>query len=265
MGKFSGTVTFITGASSGIGAALAIEIAGQGGDLALAARREERLREVAEQIARMGRVAFPIKCDVTRDGDVEKALGEAGDFFGQIDYVVANAGFGVAGRVERLSLDDYRRQFETNIFGVLRTVQAARGYLAKSKGCLGIIGSVNGYIAIPGLSAYCMSKFAVHGLAEALCRELAPQGIGVVLVAPGLIESEIRQVDRKGVFHPDALDRSPVWLRMPAYKAARKIARALQRRKRLQVISAHARLAVFLKRHFPGIINFALDRFNRKK
>ena len=96
--RFSGTVTFITGASSGIGAALAREIALQGGDLALAARREERLLELSEEIRGVGRRALALKCDVTRDGDLEEAAAKTREEFGRIDYVIANAGFGVIGK-----------------------------------------------------------------------------------------------------------------------------------------------------------------------
>jgi len=265
MGDYSGTVTFITGASSGIGAALALEIARRGGDLVLTARREERLREVAEQAMKFGSRALPLKCDVSREGDLDKAVQEAVDHFGRIDYVVANAGFGVAGRVDRLGIEDFRRQFETNVFGVLRTVQATRDYLVKSKGCIGIIGSVNGYISMPGISAYGMSKCAVHGLAEALCHEFKPLGVGVVLIVPGFIETEIRKVDSKGAFRPEVRDYVPRWLRLPAGKAARQIASALHSRQRIRIITAHGKTIIFLQRHFPGLINFLVSRFGAKK
>jgi NAD(P)-dependent dehydrogenase (short-subunit alcohol dehydrogenase family) len=237
-GRFSGTVTFITGASSGIGAALAREIARQGGDLALAARREERLRTVSEEIRGMGRRALALTCDVTRDGDVEQAAAKVREAFGRIDYVIANAGFGVIGKFDKLSLEDFRRQFETNVFGVLRTVKATQGDLIASSGCLAIIGSVNGYIAQPGLSAYAMSKFALLGLADSLRHELRPHGVGVVHIAPGFIDTEIRKVDNQGVYHPEARDRVPPRLRMPAEKAARQIADAI----------------------FPALISFVVSR-----
>ena len=263
MGKFSGTVTLITGASSGIGAALALEIAREGGDVALCARRRERLEEAAQKIAGMGRSSLPITCDVAREGDIEKALAEASDYFGKVDYVVANAGFGVAGPVEKLTMEDYRRQFETNVFGVIRTAQAARAYLVKTKGCLGIIGSVNGYLPLAGASAYCMSKAAVHSFANALRLEMKKQGVGVVLIVPGFVASELRKVDRKGVFRPEVRDYVPPWLQLPAEEAARRIAAALHRRKRMEVVTLHGKAAVFLKRHFPGLTYTVLSRFGK--
>jgi NADP-dependent 3-hydroxy acid dehydrogenase YdfG len=91
MENFSGTVTFITGASSGIGAALAREVARQGGDVILTARRRDRLESLATEIEEMGRRALAVECDVTRDGDLEQAVAQAIEMLGRIDYVVANA------------------------------------------------------------------------------------------------------------------------------------------------------------------------------
>lgn len=259
-GRFSGTVTFITGASSGIGAALAREIVLQGGEVALTARREDRLQALAEDLRAMGGRVLAFQGDVTRDGDMERAAAKTRETFGRIDYVIANAGFGIIGRLERLTLDDFRRQFETNVFGVLRTVQAFREDLLASSGCLAIIGSINGYIAQPGLSAYAMSKFSVHALAEALRHEFRPQGVGVVLIVPGYIDSEIRKVDNRGVYHPEARDKVPVWLRLSAEQAARRIAAALYKRQRIKVITILGKTAVFLQRHVPGLIAPIISR-----
>jgi NAD(P)-dependent dehydrogenase (short-subunit alcohol dehydrogenase family) len=264
MGKLAGSVTFITGGSSGIGAAVARELARRGGDVVLASRRTERLQTLAAEIQAMGGRALIARCDVTRDGDLKAAVGEARDAFGRIDYVVANAGFGVVGRFSELRLEDYRRQFETNVFGVLRTVEATREALIASRGCLAIVGSVNGLVPMPGTSPYSMSKFAVHALARCLWYELRPHGVGVVLIAPGYVESEIRQVDNRGVHHPRARDHIPRWLALRSDKAARRIVRALCRRPQLQVITGHARVAVFLERHFPRLLHRAVYAFTAR-
>ena len=163
-----GSVAFITGASSGIGAALAEEFARQGANVVLAARRSARLEKVAGRIHELGRLALPVECDVTADGDLERAVAAAIEEFGRIDWVVANAGFGVGGTLARLNIEDYRRQFETNVFGVLRTVFATRESLEASGGCLAIMGSVSGEVAFPKSSPYSMSKFAVRALADSL-------------------------------------------------------------------------------------------------
>lgn len=264
MAKFSDTVTFITGASSGIGAALALEIAHQGGDIVLVARRQERLQKLVQKIESIGRHALAVSCDVSSDDELKRAVEKTKDEFGHINYIVANAGFGVAGRFEKLTVDDFRRQFETNVFGVLKTIYATRECLIASRGCLGIIGSINGYIATPRLSAYSMSKFAIHGLAESLWYEFRRYSVGVVLIVPGYVRTEIRQVDKWGVHHPEMQDRVPAWLQISCEDAARQIAQAMHRRQRIKVITGHGRCAVFLQRHCPGLLSAIVSRLSAK-
>jgi short-subunit dehydrogenase len=263
--RFAGNAVFITGASSGIGAALAREFAGEGADVALAARRVDRLEALASEIGKTGRRAVVIACDVTRDGDLERAAGQARAALGKLDVVVANAGFGVTGKLETLSLDDYRRQLETNVFGVLRTVYATLDDLKKTRGRLVLIGSVSGHVAVPGSSAYSMSKFAVRGLAASLGHELAPYGVAVTLISPGFVESEISQVDNRGVWRPQAPRRPiPASLVMATPTAARKIVSAVARRRREVVITGFGKAAVVLQRHAPWLLAAVIRRFGIK-
>lgn len=257
-------VVLITGASSGIGAAVALEYARRGADLVLTARRSDRLESLAGEIQSMGRKALPIACDVTADGDLERVAARAREDLGRIDVVLANAGFGVGGWMHKLELDDYRRQLETNVFGVLRTIYATREDLIASRGCLGIVGSVNSYVALHGVSAYCMSKHAIRALACSLRHELAPHGVAVVHIAPGFVDSEIRKVDNSGAYRADAREPVPAWLAMPTDRAARKIVRALGTRRREAVITGHGKLLVFLERHTPGLLAAAVYRFGVK-
>lgn len=195
------------------------------------------------------------------DGDLERVTAEARAAFGRIDVVVANAGFGVVGPVERLGLDDYRRQFETNVFGVLRTAHATLADLKTSRGRFVVIGSVSGHIATPGSSPYAMSKFAVRALAEALGHELAPAGVAVTLVSPGFVESEIRRVDNDGVFRADSPEPIPAWLVVPVERAARTIVRAVARRRREIVVTGHGKVAVWLQRHVPWLVAGGIRAF----
>lgn len=260
MGRFDGQVAFITGASAGIGAALARELARQGADVALAARRTDRLAALATEIGRGGRRAVALPCDVTADGDLERAVARARETLGRIDLLVANAGFGVIGRLDALTLEDYRRQFETNVFGVLRTIYAGLDELKRTRGRLVIIGSVAGYVGLPGSSPYAMSKFAVRALAQVLTAELARDGIAVTLVSPGLVESELRQVDNFGVRHAAVADPMPVRIVMPAARAARLIAGAVARGRREIVITGHGKVAVLVERHAPWLLAWAVRR-----
>jgi len=177
--------------------------------------------------------------------------------FGRIDIVIANAGFSLRGEFQRLSLDDYRRQFETNVFGVLRTISLGLDDLTRSKGIVVIMGSVAGYISASKTSPYAMSKFALRALAESLRVELAPAGVATVLISPGFVESEFRRVDNRGVFHPDRPEPLPAWLVLSGEKAARRMVRAILRRRREVVITWHGKIAVFLKRHAPWLFALA--------
>jgi NAD(P)-dependent dehydrogenase (short-subunit alcohol dehydrogenase family) len=263
--RFEGQVALITGASSGIGAALAREFAREGAHTVLLARRVERINALAGELTGAGRRSLALAGDVTRDGDVERAVELARREFGRLDVAVANAGFSVAGRLLDLTLDDYRRQMETNVFGVLRTLLAALPALQQTRGRIVLIGSMFGTMSIPGGTPYCMSKFALAGLAGGLGLELAPYGVSVTHVMAGVVDTEIYHVDNQGL-HTDTPPRPPPprMLALPADRAARQIVSAAYRRKRSHILPVHARMGIFLQRHFPGLAYFAISRATRK-
>jgi short-subunit dehydrogenase len=261
MPSMENQVVLITGASAGIGEALAREFARQGADLALLARREDRLAALATELRASGRRALAVSCDVTDDASVTGAVERVRAALGPPSVVVANAGFGVVGTFDRLGLDDYRRQFETNVFGVIRTAAATLTDLERTRGSLVLLGSVAGYVSMPGASPYGMSKFALRALAQSLLHELRPRGVAVTLVSPGFVDSEIRQVNNRGELHAEVPDPIPAWLRMPTDKAARQIARAVARRRKEIVVTAHGKAAAFLMRHAPWLIDGVIARF----
>ena len=255
LSAFRGKVILITGASSGIGEELAEQLAQHGAVLTLAARRADALARVGDRIAAAtGSRPLIIECDVTRDGDVERAVAETVRERGRLDIAFANAGFGVAGLFAKLSLEDYRRQFETNVFGVLRTLYAALPEVKKTRGGLVITGSIAGWVATPGTSAYAMSKFAVRALANSITPELAQVGVAVTLLSPGFVESNIRRVDNRGRLHPEAPEPLPGWLVMSRRKAARQILRAVARRRREAIITGHGRILVAMERYAPWLM-----------
>lgn len=258
---FRGKAILITGASSGIGEELAERLAEHGALLTLAARRVDVLSGVAERIAAAsGSRPLVIECDVTRDGDVEHAVSETVQQRGKLDVVFANAGFGVAGPFAKLSLADYRRQFETNVFGVLRTLYAALPAVTSTRGQLVITGSVAGWVAAPGVSAYAMSKFALRALANSITPELAQRGVAVTLLSPGFIESNIRRVDNRGKLHADAPEPLPPWLVVSRRVAVRQILRAVARRRREVIITGHGRVFVAMERLAPWALRAVFRR-----
>jgi short-subunit dehydrogenase len=257
---FRDKVALVTGASSGIGEELAWQLAQAGAKVTLAARRTERLDKLAEKIAGLGNSdALAVKCDVTRDADLERAVAATVQKWGRLDVAIANAGFGVVGAFQKLAIEDYRRQFETNVFGVLRTIFAALPEIEKAKGNIAIIGSVAGWVSTPGGSPYSMSKFALRALANAIRPELLPLGVKVTLISPGFVESDIQKVDNQGKFHPEAQSRIPAWLTMSTPRAARQILGAMAHGKRERIVTLHGKLFVVMERFFPWV-NRALMR-----
>lgn len=226
----------------------------EGADLILTARRIDRLQEVAQGLPTPHNGVRILRCDVSRDGELAAAVGEIRREGGKIDVVVANAGFGVVGRVQNLTIADYRRQLETNVFGVLRTIYATLEELRRRQGQLVIMGSVAGYVPQPGASPYGMSKFAVRALAESIRSDLEPEGIAVTLLSPGFVDSDIRRIDNRGVLHAHAVDPVPAWVRVPSDTAAREIVDAVYKKKRERIVTGHGRFIVFVYRHFPWLV-----------
>jgi len=254
--KLNEQIVFLTGASSGIGKAIAEYCLNRGARVALLARRLERLEDLA---SKFGERALAIRCDVTKNEDLYQAADLVRKTWKGIDIVIANAGFGVSGRMETLELSDYRRQFETNVFGVLRTVYATLEDLKQTQGRLAVIGSVNGHVPLPGTSAYSMSKFAVRALCETLQYELKKENVSVTHIAPGHIHSEIYHVDNKGILNSEPTISVPKWMLAPTDKAARQIVKAILKRKKEQVITAHGKLALFAKRFLPWLTSFVIS------
>lgn len=264
MRRFEGKSVFITGASSGIGAAAAALFAREGANVALVARRADRLDEVRRTVEAAGGRALALVCDVGDAAGLKTAADTAAEAFGGIDVVLANAGFGVAGSLERLTLDDYRRQFEVNFFGLIATVQAVLPHLKKTRGRLGVVASVAGVFGTPTTSAYNSSKAAVTLLAESLYHELDEEGVSVTCIKPGFVASEIRSVNNEGRYtgNPDPV---PQWLVMPTETAARKMVNALYRRRPEAVITGHAKALVLAHRICPGLLRWVVRRMTKGK
>lgn len=262
MPLFKNHVVFITGASSGIGAAAATAFAREGARVVLAARRLDRLASVVSDIEAMGGTAMAVECDVTDRASMDRAVSVAVDAFGQLDVVLANAGFGVSGMATRLTTDDYRRQFDTNVFGVIDTIHATLPHLQKSHGRLALVSSVMGRVGLPASAPYCASKFAVLGLAESLYYDLADCGVSVTCLNPGLVASEIRSVNNRGEYtgKPDPASKRLI---MPAEVAARKMVRAIHKRKPEYTFTGHGVFAVFMNRHFPRTTRLLIRFFTK--
>jgi NAD(P)-dependent dehydrogenase (short-subunit alcohol dehydrogenase family) len=247
------TTVLITGASSGLGASLAREHARLGHAVVLFARRSAPLKALVKAIESNGGAALAVTGDVTRRGDLDRAVRQALKRFGSLDIVYANAGFGVRGLIAGLDLERWRRQQAVNVEGLLNTVWACLPALKASKGRLGLVGSVLGFGTVPGFGAYAASKFAVNALALTLRTELKANGISVTHIAPGFFTSEFRQRDAKGRHDPRLPDPAPRGWSIPSARAAVYASQAVLARRREVVFPFSARLLVALYRFAPTL------------
>jgi NAD(P)-dependent dehydrogenase (short-subunit alcohol dehydrogenase family) len=181
-------VWFITGASRGFGRAFAIAALRRGDRVAATARNTESVKDLAEGY---GDAVLPLRLDVTDRAGVGAAVAAAHEWFGRLDVVVNNAGYGLFGAVEELSEQQMRDQMETNFFGALWVTQAVLPILrAQGSGHLIQMSTIGGVAAFPTLGGYHASKWALEGLSESLAQEVADFGIKVTLVEPGRFDTD---------------------------------------------------------------------------
>ena len=200
--SYSGKNAVITGASSGIGRQLALRIARAGARVALVARREAALRDLAGEIEQGGGQATVLPCDVAERAAVFACAEQAIRAFGAVDILVNNAGYGHHRRFLEWELDDMERMLRVNFFGALYWTKALLPQMVERRtGWLVFMASVAGKLGVPEESAYAASKFAMVGLAEALSIELEEVGVHVLTVCPGTIDTPF--------FDAEALARMP--------------------------------------------------------
>ena len=253
-------VVWITGASSGIGKSMAFEWARLGYKVVLSSRRKELLDKVAEEIGRAGGEALVIPCDIMEETAIENAVQQIIKTWRRLDIVIANAGFGVFGSMEKLTAKDWNRQLQGNVTGLALTVKYVLPHLKKNKGRIGLVGSVGAFLPNPNLGAYGASKAAVHSIGQTLQVELMGTGVSCTTMHPGFVVSEIARMDNDGVWHPDRADPRPANLIWPTDKAAKVMVRAVLQRKRNYVFTGHGRIFVGVQRWFPGLMRLIISK-----
>ncbi|MFF2907274.1 SDR family oxidoreductase [Paenibacillus sp. NPDC057934] len=187
-------VALITGSSSGFGLLTAITLAKKGFKVAATMRdlgRSSELEQQARQEGVLDRLYF-IHMDVTDQGSIDMAVAKVIATFGRIDVLVNNAGYAVGGFVEEVTMDDWRGQIETNLFGLIAVTKAMLPLMrGQESGTIINVGSISGLSGFPGYAPYAASKFAVEGFSESLRHEMSPFGIKVVIVEPGSFRTAI--------------------------------------------------------------------------
>ncbi|XP_011558998.3 3-oxoacyl-[acyl-carrier-protein] reductase FabG [Plutella xylostella] len=190
--NFAGKVVVITGASSGIGAATAVLFSRLGARLALTGRNFENLQKVGRDCDQKT-APLLVPADLTKEADIETIVNKTIDHYGQLDVLVNNAGIIETGTIETTSLAQYDRLMNTNVRSIYYLTMLATPHLLKTKGNIVNVSSVNGIRSFPGVLAYNISKAAVDQLTRCVALELAPKGVRVNCVNPGVILTELQK------------------------------------------------------------------------
>jgi short-subunit dehydrogenase len=246
----AGCRALVTGASGGIGRSLALELARRGANLILVARREERLRQLAEEVTAIGPLCEILVGDITVRTVRQQAVDLARVAYAGLDLLVNNAGVGAIGPFETAEPERMRQVMELNVFALAEMTRLAIPHLKRSPQPMIVnIGSILGHRAVPGSSEYCASKFAVRGFSQSLRAELKPYGIDVLLASPAGTESEFwdHLVDRQG---------EPTFRGRPASAeaTARRIVRAIERGQREVFPSFSSRMIAYADRFAPWLV-----------
>lgn len=256
---YTGKVVVITGASSGIGEQSAEEFAKLHANVILVSRNEVQLQKIAARLSKYQIKTLVCACDVSDKDQVDTMGKIVIEKFGTIDVLVNNAGFGIYNTVENTTIDDLESQMSTNFLGMMYCTKTFLPQLLKQRsGHIVNVASVAGSIGIPGMAAYCASKFAMLGFSESLFHELKGTGVGVTVVSPIMVRTNFFKHESFG--------------KMPRYSAtsldpktvANAVVRAASSPRLEIVVPQFVRIAIWMKQTFPYLINPIVGGIFRK-
>jgi NAD(P)-dependent dehydrogenase (short-subunit alcohol dehydrogenase family) len=247
----AGQVALITGASRGIGAATARELAQRGYALVLAARSTGPLETLAAELSRSGAPALPIPTDLRSVDEIQRLARLALAHFGRIDALIHNAGTGGDRLIAQVGGEAVATIIDTNLRAPIEITRALLpGMLDRRRGAIVFVASVVGHIGMPSAAIYCASKFGLRGFAHGLRREVAHRGVSVTVISPGFIKTDMTRW------------MGDLPLPGPAI-VAHAIAGALVRPRRELFVPGYYRLLVWLEHLLPGVADVALRRRGR--
>lgn len=254
----------ITGAASGLGKSLALRFAADGWRVAVCDLDEDRLSQTAEEIDRAGGTCMHLRADVTSEQDIEQFAECVSDHWGGLDVLVNNAGIAIAGRTDETSMEEWRRIFEVNFFGVLRTTQAMLPLIAQG-GHIINVASFAGIAAAPGLVAYNTTKAAVISFSESLRAELVDREIGVSVACPAFFKTRLMETsgaphDKTRAMVERVMERSKI----TADDVAEQVFASVRTRQFMLIPHVDARWYWRWKRFFPELYFRGLQRMARR-
>ncbi len=255
MQSFKDSVTLITGASAGIGAALAREMAKQGATLVLIARRKDRLTALKDELTRthFQLTSTFYSVDITKADQVDQMIDDIIRRFYRIDVLINNAAFGIDSLFGDTPMQAERDIFETNVFSALHLMKRVLPVMEKQgAGKIMNIGSVVGHRAMPVMSSYCATKAALRSYTEAIRVEYAKKGVQIMYASPGHTRTEFLQNQKRfGAAHRKGVGVSP----MPAEICAKRLVCSLRKNKRDTVLTSIGKLGLLLNRFAPSLLD----------
>ena len=263
--RWKDQVIWITGASSGIGEALAIGFSGLGARLVLSARNQSELDRVAGQCGDAQCLVVPM--DVTSDEQISTSLKTVLDRFGAVDLLINNAGISQRSTALETSMQTYRTLFEVDVFGQIALTKAVLPHMVKQgSGHIAVTASVAGKMGVPFRTGYCAAKHAVMGFFDALRAEVADQGIRVSTIVPGFVQTNISANAVSGDGSKfGAVDRD-ISAGMTAVDCAKVIIKGLSKQQdEIPVGTGVEMHALWIKRFFPGVLNKLMRKQYRKR
>jgi len=244
-------VVIITGASSGIGKALAFEFGNAGAQVIITGRNPANLQTVAQELTALGITNMAVTADVAIEEDCKRVVEETFARYGKIDILINNAGISMRALFADLDIDVIRQVMDINFYGTVYMTKYALPYITATQGSIVGISSIAGYRGLPARTGYSASKFAMQGFLEALRTELLPKKVHVLVACPGFTESNIRKVALNKDGNSQGESPRNEAKMMTSEQVAKHILIAIKRRKRDLVLTTQGKLAVFLNKWFP--------------
>ena len=248
-------VVIITGGSSGIGKALAYEFGKHGSKIVITGRNQEALDLAITELKEAGIEVAAFVADVSIEADNEAMARFTVDTFGKIDILINTAGISMRAFSEDVDLDVVKKVMDINFYGTLYATKYCLPEIIRNKGSVIGISSIAGYRGLPGRTGYSASKFAMQGFLEVLRTEMLHKGVHVLTASPGFTASSIRERSLTKDGTPQGESPRNEKKMMSAEECARHIYMATRKRKKILILTAQGKFAVFMNKWFPGFMD----------
>jgi dehydrogenase/reductase SDR family protein 7B len=260
------TVVLITGGTSGIGRACALEFGRQGARIVITGRDAAKLADTAAELTVANIEHCIVQGDVGILADATRAVTATVGAFGRLDVLINNAGLSMRAKFIDVDVKVLEQLMQTNFFGTVYTTKAALPHLLASKGTIVGISSIAGYRGLPGRTGYSASKFAMNGFLESLRTELLPQGVNVLIAAPGFTASNIRHTALLADGQSQNDTPRNEGKMMTSEEVAHHVRQAVEKRQRGFVLTGEGKLVVFLNKWLPGLMDkMVLNNFRKEE